>query len=135
MWSYDINKENWSPISFKSSVVPSPRSELAHTRYQDDFIIFGGKGDTELFNDIYRYSTRDHAWKLIEVDTTPKPAARRAACMAAADDFILLYGGVQASGYSDELWKFEWATQSYTLLESSSSNPKSAFSQCHIETN
>jgi hypothetical protein len=135
MWSYDINKEIWSAISFKSSVVPSPRSEFAHTRYQDDFIIFGGKGDAELFNDIYRYSIRDHEWNFVEVDTTPKPAFRRAACMAAADDFILLYGGVQASGYSDELWKFEWATQSYTLLESSSSNPKSAFSQCHIETN
>jgi hypothetical protein len=34
-------------------------------------------------------------WKFVEVDTNPKPAARRAACMAAADDFILLHGGVQ----------------------------------------
>jgi hypothetical protein len=47
MWFYDINEGDWSPVSFKSSVVPSPRSEFAHSRYQDGFIIFGGKVDIE----------------------------------------------------------------------------------------
>jgi hypothetical protein len=135
MWTYDINKEIWSPVSYKSSVVPSPRSEFSHSRYQDDFIIFGGAGDGELYNDIYRYSTKDRVWKLIPVDSTSKPSARRAACMAVADDFIFIYGGFEASGYSNELWKFEWGTQSFTLLDSNNSPPKSAFSQCHIETN
>ncbi len=36
MWTYDLNKEEWSLISFQSSVVPLPRSELGHVRYQDD---------------------------------------------------------------------------------------------------
>lgn len=62
IWNYHLNKESWSPVSYQSSVVPSPRSEFAHARYQDDFIIFGGQGDTELFNDIYRYSTKDREW-------------------------------------------------------------------------
>jgi hypothetical protein len=39
MWTYDINKEDWSPVSFQSSVVPSSRSEFSHARYQEDFII------------------------------------------------------------------------------------------------
>jgi hypothetical protein len=63
------------------------------------------------------------------------PSGRRAACMAEADDFILTYGGIEASGYNNELWKFDRGTRSYTLLNLSNSPPKSAFSQCNIETN
>jgi hypothetical protein len=135
MWTYDINLDNRSPISFKSSLIPSPRSEFAHARYQDDFIIFGGKGDTELFNDIYRYSTKSREWKLFSIQSAVVPTARRAACMAVSDDFILIFGGIEASGYSNELWKFYWSTYSYTLLDSYNSPPKVAFSHCHIETN
>jgi hypothetical protein len=135
MWTYDTNKENWAPLSFQSSVVPSSRSDFAHSRYQDEFFIFGGKGDDELYNDLYRYSTRNNEWELISVESTAKPTARRAACMAVANDFILIYGGIEASGYSNELWKLDWRTQSYTRLYSSNSPPKAGFSQCHIETN
>jgi hypothetical protein len=132
MWAYDIQEKDWSPIPVKSSVLPLARSDFSHARYQDDFIIFGGKVDTELINDIAVFSTRDREWRIIDVETT-KPSARRAACMAAADDFIVIYGGITANGYSNELWKFEWATKSYTLLDSSNFTPKSAFSQCHID--
>jgi hypothetical protein len=135
MWSYDINKEEWSPISFQSSVVPSPRSDFAHVRNQDDFIIFGGKGDTEEFNDIYRYSTKDREGKEFSSVSDIVPSARRAACMAAADDFILIFGGLQVSMYSNELCKFDWGTKSYTLLESPNSPPKAAYSHCHIDKN
>jgi hypothetical protein len=51
--------------------------------------------------------------------------------MAVADDLILINGAI----YSNELWKFEWATQSYTILDSSNNTLKSAFSQYHIDTN
>jgi hypothetical protein len=135
MWYYDINEEDWNAVSFKSSLVPSPRSDFSHARYLDDFITFGGKGDGGLYNDLYRYNVRDKEWKLISIETSIMPSARKAACMAAGDDFILIYGGIEASGYSNELWKFDWGTRSYTLLDSSKSTPGSAYSQCHIETN
>jgi hypothetical protein len=132
MWAYDIKMEDWSSIPVRSSFIPLARSDFSHARYQDDFIIFGGKGDAELINDIAIFGTRDREWKIIDVETT-RPSARRAACMAAADDFLVIYGGITSDGYSNELWKFEWATKSYTLLDSSKFAPKSAFSQCHID--
>jgi hypothetical protein len=58
MWRYDLNEENWSPVPVHSSTQPSPRSEFAHGIYLDDFIVFGGKGDTELYNDLYIFNVR-----------------------------------------------------------------------------
>ncbi len=135
MWTYDISREFWSPVSFKSSVLPSPRSEFAHARYQDDFIIFGGIGDTELLSDIYIYNTRNREWEQVTSESDVVPSARRAACMAASDDFILIFGGIEATGYSNELWKFDWGTYSFTLLESERYLPGAAYSQCHIDRN
>jgi hypothetical protein len=135
MWVYDINKEKWNSESSSSLVVPSPRSDFAHARYQNNFIIFGGAGDTELFNDIYIYNAADREWKSITVATSPYPSPRKAACMAVSDDFILIYGGIDSTGYNNELWKFDWSTQRYTLFDSSNSTPKVAFSQSHIESN
>jgi hypothetical protein len=135
MWYYDINKEDWNAVPFKSSLAPRSRSDFAHARYLDDFIIFGGKGDDVSYNDLYRYNVRDKEWRLISIERSIMPSARKGACMAAGDDFILIYGGIEASGYNNELWKFDWGTRSYTLLESSNSTPKLAYSQCHIETN
>jgi hypothetical protein len=135
MWRYDLNEENWSPVPVHSSTQPSPRSEFAHAIYLDDFIVFGGKGDTELYNDLYIYNVRSYEWSLVAVESSAIPAARRGACMAVSDDFFLIYGGLTASGYSNQLWKFDYDTKGYTLLESLSSAPGSAFSQCHIDTN
>jgi hypothetical protein len=47
----------------------------------------------------------------------------------------LIYGGIETSGYSNELWKFDWGTREYSLINWSNSPPKSAYSQCHIERN
>jgi hypothetical protein len=135
MWTFDIREENWSSVPLKSSIVPSPRSEFAHARYQDSIIIYGGKGEQDLYNDLYLYNLVKNEWELVSTNPSPKPSARRAACLAASDDFFLIFGGVESSGYSNELWKFEWASNSYTLYDSRGAPPASAFSQCHIELN
>ncbi len=103
MWYYNINEEDWNAVSFKSSLVPSPRSDFAHARYLEDFIIFGGKGDDGLYNDLYRYNVRNREWRLISIESSIMPSARKAACMAAGDDFILIYGGIEASEYNNEI--------------------------------
>ncbi len=88
MWSFDINKRNWSPILAESSTLPPPRSDFAHARFQDNLVIFGGKGESELLSDLYRYNINTREWKLLTTESYPKPTARRASCMSVADDFI-----------------------------------------------
>jgi hypothetical protein len=135
MWKFDLKEENWSPVPILSSTQPSPRSEFAHAAHLNDFVVYGGKGDTELYNDLYRYNVKRSEWDIVSVKSTSIPAARKAACIAVSDDFLLIYGGETAAGYSNELWKFEFRTLSYTLLRSPRKAPKSAFSKCNIDIN
>jgi hypothetical protein len=43
MWAYDIKKQDWTPINIQSLILPPPRSDFAHAKYQNELIIFGGK--------------------------------------------------------------------------------------------
>lgn len=135
MWKFDISNEVWSSIPIEDSFLPPPRSEFGHAKFEDNLIVFGGKGETDLFNDLYTYNIKLNKWELISNDSTSKPSARRASCLAATDEFIVIYGGVEAKGYSNELWKFEWSTNNYILLDNTNAPPESAFSQCHIYRN
>jgi hypothetical protein len=40
--TFDLNTETWDTLTFKSSHVPPPRSDFAHTRIGEILIIFGG---------------------------------------------------------------------------------------------
>jgi hypothetical protein len=132
MWSFDIETEDYSPVSIKSFISPSPRSDIAHTRLGSDIILFGGKSDTELLNDLYAFNLLLQEWKSVETDSLDMPTPRRASCIAATQDYILIFGGITATGYSNELWKFDWGTKEYNLLNPSNPPPISAFSQCEI---
>lgn len=135
MWIFDLETEEYSPIPLKSSNPPSPRSEVAHARIDETIILFGGKTDTELMNDLYIYDLRSNQWELIEVNSSDNPFSRRSACLAASNGFFILFGGITTIGYNNELWKFDWGTRTYKLLNSINAPPVSAFSQCHIELN
>jgi hypothetical protein len=92
MWTHDLNKEEWSPISFQSSVVPLPRSELAHVRYQDDFILFGGNELFMIFIDLVQQIRNGCLYlKMLLISYKLEEIV---------NDFLLIYGGIGASGYS-----------------------------------
>lgn len=135
MWKFDLTIQEWSSIPLQSTTIPIPRSEFGHARRQENMIMFGGKGEAELLNDLYTYNIIYKEWELISVQSTAKPTPRRASCLAASDEFFLLFGGVSGLGYTDELWKFNWGTRSYEHIIALNGPPKSAFYQCNIYTN
>lgn len=132
MWSFDLETEDYSPVSISSIVAPSPRSEVAHARLANNIILFGGKSDTELLNDMYTFNLVQQTWEMVQIDSLEKPTPRRAACLAANEDSILIFGGITAEGYSNELWKFDWSTREYQLMNTQGSPPVSAYSKCEI---
>ena len=75
-------------------------------------------------------------WTLVEVESLVNPSPRKGSCMAAIDDFILIFGGITESGYTNELWMFDYGSNSYKLLTSKDNNPdKLAFSRCQASYN
>lgn len=132
MWRFDLDIEEWNPVPIQSTTVPPPRSEFAHSRVEEIIIMFGGKGDTGLLNDLYTYNLRNKEWALINHESTKMPTSRRGACLAAVEGISLIFGGITSAGYSNELWKFDWSSKTYKLLYSGNTVPPAAFTKCQI---
>jgi hypothetical protein len=135
MWKFNLKLEKWVPISIKSATIPVARSDFGHAKLEESFIVFGGKGDDWLLNDLYIYNVPSLEWHNIGIESAILPTPRRGTCLAAYEGFFLLYGGLDANGYSSELWKFDFSTRQYELLSSLEGPPPSAFSSCQIYKN
>ena len=53
MWEYDLFAQEWEPLRSQSKTLPTPRSDFAHTKINDTFLMFGGKGSSLLLNDMH----------------------------------------------------------------------------------
>lgn len=130
IYTYDLKTEQWNPLIFKSTDAPSPRSEFAHTRMGEIFIIFGGTSNSNLLGDMHYFNMRTSEWKAVETKSNDRPTTRKGSCMAAVGNYIFIFGGVTIKGYSDELWMFDSGLSKYTLLKPSGNVPMSAKGGC-----
>jgi hypothetical protein len=103
MWSFDLESEKWSPIIIKSTIVPDQRPDFAHGNIEENLIMFGGIGGSELLNDLYLFNLRSNEWQLVDIKSESKPAPRLGACLASANNISYIFGGIVSSGYDDEL--------------------------------
>lgn len=116
MWTFDLNTENWSQVQV-SSHSPEPRSNFAYAKNGSMMFIFGGQDESGLRNDVYSFKFDTLMWQDIKINpSSPKPSARKGACMSALDQIIFIYGGYTASGYSNELWVFDPRSGEFELL-------------------
>jgi hypothetical protein len=136
MWSFDLESEEWEPVSIQSTVSPTPRSEFAHVKDKDSFIIFGGEGDTGLLNDLYMFNIKNKEWKILQVSSAISPTPRRASCLATSYDELYIFGGYSETGYTDELWRYSLISNKYEkIIYSNTGPPALAFGNCFIYTN
>lgn len=123
-------------MPIQSTVLPSPRSEFAHGRNEEIFIMFGGQGDSGLLNDLYTFNLKQKVWEYVPITSITNPTPRKGSCLAANHDLVFIFGGYSESGYMNELWVFDRSTNSYELLTSKNIiPPESAFSSCHVYAN
>jgi hypothetical protein len=136
MWSFDLETEVWSSVIIKSTIIPEPRSDFAHGKIEENLLMFGGMGDSELLNDLYLFNLRNKEWQLIGIKSQAKPSPRKGSCLASTNSVTYIYGGIVSSGYSGELWKFDWSTNKYELIIPSSFTPPGlGFAKCSITYN
>ncbi|MGH2343808.1 MAG: Kelch repeat-containing protein, partial [Chloroflexota bacterium] len=96
----------------------------------DDLVVFAGEGEGEgMLNDLWLYNVRSANWTSVNqhyTDPTGVPIAPRELYNISADNhghFYLFGGtflappnGAGASGYANDLWRYDDATQTWTLL-------------------
>jgi hypothetical protein len=136
MWKFDLKIEKWEPISYQSTILPTPRSDFAYVRNQDSFIMFGGLSDAGLLNDLHTFNLKTNEWEMMEIRTVISPTPRSGSCLVSNYEYIFIFGGNTGSSYSNELWKFNKSTRVYELVITKNEGPPpSAFSNCYLTTN
>lgn len=66
----------WRKISSSSLLLPPIKYNTAGTIINEDIYIFGGKGSSSQFNEIWKYSTNKLEWELIEIRGNEIPLPR-----------------------------------------------------------
>jgi hypothetical protein len=96
---------NWT----EGTGVAPPARELASMAYDpiDQYVVlFGGCGYTCSMNDTWTFS--NGTWTNLTGHTTNTPPGRSSATMAwdGQDDYVVMFGGINASGFLQDTWGF-----------------------------
>jgi hypothetical protein len=122
MWSYNLHSETWSSEDTIGEV-PNPRSGYSSCVAGDRIYLYGGEGETELYQDLFVFDTNSNQWS--EITGIDLPPARKDACMACNFPVFAIYGGTTINGYDGDLYFINLAYNSVELLSSRdyTSNP------------
>ena len=124
-----------------SSPTNFPGARICYSRWQDnndDFWIFGGTSITGTTNDVWKYTLATNEWTWMNgpnvsndmgsygtkcvADPTNRPPARTEARACWTDDcgIFWLFGGNATNGMSNDLWRYDTATDMWTWVSGSS---------------
>lgn len=109
-WTFDVSNHQWTYI--KLSKIPQPRAFFAnilssHTETKDDYIIFGGLSEYQIFNDVWclRKSITNHLeWEELNgiINSNSEKFTPRFGHAALVEgDVIYLIGGLSEDGCND----------------------------------
>lgn len=115
LWKFESSWESLQVVG----TVPSRRSGVGSISFGYSLFIFGGESETRLEQDLHQLSLIDMSWSRIEPKSIV-PSPRKYPCICGRPPYIYIYGGLTITGWSSELWMYNIATYSFTLLSSSS---------------
>ena len=132
LWIYSIQSGAWlQPVQFGTT--PSPRSGHASSSQGDALAIWGGQGDSGLLDDLFLYNALTSSWTGLTAVSKSMPQAAVGACLVMALPKIYIFGGVSALGCLGELWLYNTAHNTYTLIDSG--GPQLAYIYCSLSGN
>ncbi|XP_028050046.1 multiple epidermal growth factor-like domains protein 8 isoform X7 [Monomorium pharaonis] len=98
---------------------PSPRYGHAACKYQDGFVIYGGKvQDGSLSNELWHYNVKKRMWTLRAKNSPFYPPSLTRHTLTLAGDYIYLFGGSTVDGeFSSSLYKIKLRLYSTPINE------------------
>ncbi|GAM26716.1 hypothetical protein SAMD00019534_098910 [Acytostelium subglobosum LB1] len=127
--TYDVVNDAWISINDttpkpSNQFMPSPRSgHVAITTPTNMMYVFGGRNDTTIFQDIYKYDMVDDIWIQLNVSGTP-PAPRygHSGIMYPITNEFLFFGGMGTTGVLSDIVKFEFESNTWSTLQPGNNN-------------
>lgn len=96
---------------------PQPRSGHDSVVLGDSMWMFGGQGDTEKFNDLWRYSIHFNTWDQVQVDDESSPLQWSGHSMTTYKHYLIIFGGIhEVTKELDDAYAFNTKTNKFTML-------------------
>ncbi|MFW9974894.1 MAG: kelch repeat-containing protein, partial [Candidatus Thorarchaeota archaeon] len=133
-WVYDCNSNTWTNMNPVLKPPPFCGGTMAYDSESDLIVLFGGYGDTgapggNIYSVTWTYNLTSNTWT--DVTSSSQPYKRSWATMAydSESDLIVFFGGVNWTGYSDEIvtvfndtWTYDVDTNTWTEITTEGPN-------------
>eukprot|EP00163_Fabomonas_tropica_P011118 TRINITY_DN2164_c0_g1_i2.p1 TRINITY_DN2164_c0_g1~~TRINITY_DN2164_c0_g1_i2.p1 ORF type:complete len:1432 (+),score=338.63 TRINITY_DN2164_c0_g1_i2:411-4706(+) len=120
LWRYNVTSDTFQNMYTGQAVWPTKRAYYASFIDQTNGYIyyFGGKDDTILYNDLWRYNIEENTWRELRPRGT-RPSPRWGATISVYNDLVYLYGGNTGDNLgSSDLWVFDFViTSGISVIE------------------
>lgn len=131
LWTYSTVHQSWTASITKGSG-PTERAYHAAASYGNILLIWGGEGISGYLSDMYMYNSLTQIWTEIIPSDDLTPSNRKGACMVFQMPFAYIFGGTTTYGVSNELWKYDFSYNEYTLISNYNQSGVS-YSNCQLE--
>ncbi len=120
LWSYNFSSNTWSHLS-PSGSLPAGRS--SHTAIYDgngNMIIFGGIGNgTGYLNDLWKYNFSSNTWTHLSPSGSLPAGRVYHTAIYDGNGNMVIYGGYAYGTYFDDLWSYNFSSNTWTQLSQS----------------
>ncbi|WP_311764962.1 cadherin-like beta sandwich domain-containing protein [Paenibacillus agricola] len=103
--SSQITDYKWERVTVNLPPDARQAASMVYDENADNVVMFGGQGNSGLFDETWIWDGRQKSWKEI-LNLSPKPSNRQGAVMAydAVSKKVLLFGGEGQSGVLGDTW-------------------------------
>ncbi|RTE09831.1 cadherin-like beta sandwich domain-containing protein [Paenibacillus whitsoniae] len=121
-----ITDYTWKRVTNNLSPAARQASSMVYDEQADNVVMFGGQGNSELFNDTWIWDGKQQTWQEM-LNRNPAPSKRKGAAMAydAVSQKVLLFGGEgdAQSGVLGDTWLWDGMTAQWEKLTGLSDSP------------
>ena len=133
-WIYNYNDNTWTNMTILSTK-PSARytHSMVYDSTNDVVILFGGMDSVGRDDETWVYNYTDNSWTNMNPLST-KPSARWLHSMAydSTHDRVILFGGFNGGGFSDETWVYNYSDNTWTNMTTSLNKPSARWSHSMV---
>ena len=128
-WIYNYTDNTWTEMNILST---KPSARWRHSMVYDSthkvVVLFGGFDGGGFDDETWIYNYTDNTWTNMTISLN-KPSARWGHSMVydSTHDRVMLFGGDATDGYSDEVWIYDYVTNTWTNKTTLSTKPSARY--------
>ncbi len=128
-----LNSRTGEVMSIPHNSVLSPRANARAIRMKEEVLIWGGASTDGNFNSGAAFHLRNQSWRSLPPIPDPAFQNLKGSEMAVWDDkgFLIFGGRFGSERFNDQIWSFDVATNSWSLLRTNES-PEGRMGHCFL---